>query len=262
MNMKRILSFAVALILLLCFCGCGSSNKKLTATQDFFVNDFADVISSEDESVMLSKAVALNDKTTAQVVTVTVESLGGREISDFALALGREWGVGSEESNNGIVILLSESDREIYIAVGYGLEGVLPDSKTGRIIDVYGLKYLKQDNFSKGLLNISNAIINEVYIEYGLPTEAEYTPIDSISQVESLGQSSGRVAVSWIIMIIILIMFSFLSTRRRGTNILFPALFLGNGRNNFRGGFGGGFRGGRFRGGGGSFGGGGAGRGF
>lgn len=260
MRFKRILCIALAVIIALCFCGCGGANKKLTPTQDFFVNDFADVILSEDESIMLSKAIALNEKTTSQVVTVTVDSLDGREISDYALELGREWGVGSEESNNGIVILLSESDREIYIAVGYGLEGALPDSKTGRIIDVYGLEYLKEDDFSKGLLNISNAIINEVYIEYGLPTEADYTPIDNIAQIDSLSESGGSVAVSWVAMIIILILFSLLSSRRRGGIFFFPGMFYGSGS---RGGFsGGGFGGGGFRGGGGSFGGGGAGRGF
>lgn len=272
MSMKRILSIAAVLLFALCFCGCSEGSDKLTPTESFFVNDFADVITPENESQMLSKAVALNEKTTAQVAVVTVEDLNGQEISDFALQLGREWGVGSEESDNGIVILLSESDREIYIAVGYGLEGALPDSKTGRIIDVWGLEYLKQNDFSTGLLNISNAIINEVYVEYGLPTEAGYTTIDNLTDEYSLSESGGSVAVSWISMIVILILISLIS-RRRGGIFFFGSPFIGGFRNNnFRGGFGsggsfggfsgGGFSGGGFRGGGGSFGGGGAGRGF
>lgn len=260
MKMKRILSFCAVAILVLCLGGCSVEDKKLTPTQNFYVNDFADVISPENEEQMQSKAVALNEKTTAQVVVVTVDSLNGEEISDYALNLGREWGVGSKETNNGVVILLSESDREIYIAVGYGLEGALPDSKTGRIIDYYGLEDLKQDNFSDGLLKISGAVINEIYLEYGLTTDAQYTPIENITPTDTVQSSGGKVVVSWVAMIIIILLLSFIS-RGRGGMIFFGYPFLGGYRGG--GGFsGGGFSGGGFKGGGGSFGGGGAGRGF
>ena len=260
MKMKRVLSIAAALLIAFCLVGCGKG-EKLKPTENFYVNDFANVISAEDEKEMMSQAVALNEKTTAQVVTVTVENLNGKVISDYALEIGREWGVGSEESDNGIVILLSESDREIYISVGYGLEGALPDSKTGRIIDNYGLEHLKEDDFSKGLLKISNAIINEIYIEYGIPTQADYTPIDSIPDSESLSESGGSVAASWAAMIVIIILIAILSSRRRKGFIFFGPPFRGGG--SFGGGFSsGGFSSGGFKGGGGSFGGGGAGRGF
>ena len=75
------------------------------------------------------------------MVTVTVKSLNGEEPADYALNLGRQWGVGQKDNDNGVVILLSTAERQIYIAVGGGLEGALPDSKTGRIIDDYGLSY-------------------------------------------------------------------------------------------------------------------------
>ena len=145
-------------------CGCTEKNSFPTATEEFYVNDFADVISETDEQKILSNAVALAQKTTAQVVVVTVEDLGGEAPADFALEIGRKWGVGDAEKDNGGVILLSEGDREIYISVGYGLEGALPDSKTGRIIDTYGMEYLRADDFSKGLFEISKQIVGEVYI--------------------------------------------------------------------------------------------------
>ncbi len=141
-------------------------------TQRFFVNDFADVIDSTDEDEIYSRGATLQEKTTAQVVVVTVNTLDGEEPADYALGLGRQWGVGQKSDDNGAVILLSKEEREIYIAIGYGLEGALPDSKTGRIIDTYGLDYLKEDDFSTGLLEITKAIINEVYIEYGQEPEA------------------------------------------------------------------------------------------
>lgn len=260
MKMKKLLSIICLIIIVLTLCSCGKQNGIPSPTESFYVGDFADVISSKAESEMLSRAVALNNQTTAQVVVVTVEELGGKTPADYALELGREWGVGNKESNNGIVILLSETEREIYIAVGYGLEGALPDSKTGRIIDRYGLEYLKADDFSTGLLEISRAIINEVYIEYGIEPEDGYTAIDNLPD-EIYGQESAAdVSTSWIVMIIILILFFSFFGRGRG-----PFIFFG-GPTMFRGGFGGGsgrsggFGG--FSGGGGSFGGGGAGRGF
>ncbi len=260
--MKRILSFAV---IILCFslflCGCGEKAGYPTATNHFYVNDFANVIEDSEESKMISSAVALADATTAQVVVVTVEDLDGEVISDYALELGRLWGVGDEEKDNGVVILLSLEDREIYIAVGYGLEGALPDSKTGRIIDYYGLEHFKSDNFSAGIAAVTNAIINEVYIEYGLTPQNGYVSIDNVAINDSLEASGGKVAVSWLALIIILIILSLLSRGRGGAFFWF---FGGPGSFGGRGGFGGGSSGGfgGFRGGGGSFGGGGAGRGF
>lgn len=243
-----------------------AADKYPEPTSRFFVNDFADVIEQAAEDEIYSKAAALQEKTTAQVVVVTVNTLDGEEPADYALGLGRQWGVGQEDEDNGVIILLSKTERQIYIAVGYGLEGALPDSKTGRIIDVYGLDYLKKDDFSKGLLEIFGAIVNEVYIEYGEEPEEGYTPIEDTDE-ETLEEYGARVAASWVIMIACVILFVLVFGRRRRGFFWFggPGGFGGMGGSGF-GGFGGGsggsFGGGGFSGGGGSFGGGGAGRGF
>lgn len=248
------------LVLALCLCGCEEEGFR-EPTENFFVNDFADVLSDSDEAKILSSAIALNEATTAQVVTVTVESLDGMEAWDYALQLGREWGVGTEEKDNGIVILFSEGDREIYIAVGYGLEGALPDSKTGRIIDVYGLEYLKADDFSTGISAIANAIINEVYLEYGLEPENGYESIDNIYS-EMRAEDAGDAGSAWAVLIVVLVVFFLVmgrGGRRRGGFFFIPTGGSSfGGSSSFRGGssFGG------FSGGGGSFGGGGAGRSF
>ncbi len=254
--MKRLISVAVILLLTLTLCSCEEKEKYPSPTEAFFVNDFADVIDDTAESEFVARAAALDKATSAQVVIVTVEDLGGDAPYEYATELGRRWGVGNEERDNGIVILLSRDDREIFIAVGYGLEGALPDSKTGRIIDVYGLSYLKNDDFSAGLSAIGKAIVNEVYIEYGLAPEDGYVNIDNVTVTDIA--DAGEVAVSWVAMLIILIIIS-LIFRRRGGGIFFfgfPHIHGGHSGGGFHSG------GGGFRGGGGSFGGGGAGRGF
>lgn len=243
--------------------GVAAANKYPEATKRFFVNDYADVISDTAEDEIYSRAAALYEKTEAQAVVVAVENLNGEQPSDYALGLGREWGVGTKKENNGVVILFALEERQIYIAVGYGLEGALPDSKTGRIIDNYGLDYLREDNFSEGLLQISKAVINEIYIEYDLTPEEGYTPIEDI---EEENEGSARVIISWLVLLVLVALYLKFFKHRRGI------VFLG-GRGGFggHGGFGG-FSGGSFgghsgggggfSGGGGSFGGGGAGRGF
>lgn len=258
--MKRKILIIFALVLCLLLSGCGEE-EFIKPTERFFVNDFAEVISQTDEDAIFSLASSLDEKTDAQVAVVTIKSLNGSEIADYALKIGREWGVGDKEKDNGIVILLSLSEREIYIAVGYGLEGALPDSKTGRIIDVYGIEHLSQDDFSTGLVEITKAVVNEIYIEYGLETDVGYTEIDKINSTTEEETTTKDVISSWVYMIIIIVIFSLVFRGgRRGFFFFGGPPFMGGG---FRGGSGGSFGGGGgFRGGGGSFGGGGAGRRF
>lgn len=255
---------ALVMVVAFSFCSCGKTQKNQfpTPTNRFFVNDYAAVLSETDADEIYKKGVALKDATTAQVVVVTVDSLDGMQISDYALQIGREWGVGTKEENNGVVILLSEGEREIYIAVGYGLEGALPDSKTGRIIDTYGISHFSNDDFSKGLLSIYSAIVNEVYIEYGIQPTDNYVPIDLIPQTEEETVSAGKVIISWIVLLVLVALYMGIFGRHGGLFIFGSPRFFG-GYHYHGGGFGGSSGGfGGFHGGGGSFGGGGAGRKF
>ena len=262
--MKKIINIITAALAVCIFIlPLSAANKYPKPTSQFFINDFAEVIEQSAEDEIYSKGAALQEKTTAQVVVVTVDTLDGEEPADYALELGREWGVGQKEEDNGVVILLAKTERQIYIAVGYGLEGALPDSKTGRIIDIYGLDYLKNNDFSNGLLEIFKAVVNEVYIEYGEEPEEGYTAIEDTNE-ETLEEYGARVLVSWVIMIAVVILFILIFGRRRRGFFWFggPGGFGGgSGFGGFSGGSGGSFGGG-FSGGGGSFGGGGAGRGF
>ncbi|MBR7071409.1 MAG: TPM domain-containing protein [Clostridia bacterium] len=239
---------AVTLSLLL-LSGCGEAKDPYPEpTERFFVNDFADLLAEADEQTIYNAGVQLQEKTTAQVVAVTVETLDGKEPADYALELGRKWGVGDAEKDNGVVLLLAEEERQIYVAVGYGLEGGLPDSKTGRLIDHYALPDLREDRFSAGMTALYRAIVNEVYLESGMQPEEGYVPADQLQDDEEV-PSVQEVAISWAVLLVLVVLAVWLS-RRRG-------IFFGP----FIGPFGGGGFGG-FSGGGGSFGGGGAGRGF
>ncbi len=254
--MKRLISFSITLCLLLVFSqGAFAKTVYPKPTNAFFVNDFADVLTPEQEAKMQSLGVNLYNASKAQVVAVTVESLEGNDIDDYALNLARNWGIGDEAKDNGILLLLSVNDREVRIEVGYGLEGALPDSKTGRILDIYGIDYFKANDFGNGMYNVYNSLVNEVYIEYGMSPDENYTPID-----DSLSTTS---VVAYIVFILLILIFV-LPRRLRLPFIFFGGPRWPRGPGGFGGGSfgGGGFSGGSFRGGGGGFGGGGSSRRF
>jgi uncharacterized protein len=246
-------------------------------TNNFFVNDFANVISEEDEKEIMAIGASLFKQTTAQVVVVTVDSLEGADVNEYALELGRKWGVGDEEKDNGVVLLLSVSDRKITIQVGYGLEGCLTDIKTGRILDEYAIPYLRDNDFSTGLFEAYKAITAVVCNEYGVELNPDYdiNNYNNTYEKENYDDFGEDVLGALIIVIFIVIIFVVILSRSSGGNsnhgggtyggghyrgtTYHGGSFYGGPRGGFSGGSRGGFSGGGFRGGGGSFGGGGGG---
>ena len=93
------------------------------------VVDFTSTLTFDQRESLESKLVAYDDSTSNQIVVVIVPSTGDYDISDYALALGRKWGVGGKEFNNGIVFLIAKNDRKLWIATGYGLGLRLMGSK-------------------------------------------------------------------------------------------------------------------------------------
>ncbi len=266
LRVKKYIALIVALLITFSFCGCGEKKKEYPKhTKEFYVNDFADIMTQEDEKTIYSQGVALQEKTSAQAVVITIDNTDDKPISEYALEIGREWGVGDKEKDNGIVVLLSKSNNEIYIAVGNGLEGALPDSKVGRIIDDYAMPHLYSKDYSTALKEAYKRVVNETYIEYGIETDEDYTPMADIPEIqEEIAVDGTKILFSWIVLVALVAVYV-LVFGRRGLFIFGPPRFFGG--FHFRGGgFGGGFGGGGsfggFKGGGGSFGGGGAGRKF
>ena len=103
------------------------------------VNDLAQVFTSDQVSRLENTLVAFDDSTSNQIVVVTVKDLEGYDPSEYATRIGLDWGVGSAQFNNGIVLLVKpktyDSAGQVFIAVGYGLEGAIPDAYAKRIIE-------------------------------------------------------------------------------------------------------------------------------
>ena len=96
-----------------------------------YVSDFANALSATAKAQLTALCTEVDQKTHAQIAVVTVTSLNGLEPEDYALQLASKWGVGPKQSNRGVMILWSPSDRKYFTLVGYGLEPILPDGKVG-----------------------------------------------------------------------------------------------------------------------------------
>lgn len=224
---------------------------------NLYVFDYADLIESQDEQEMRKIAKALDDKTKAQIVVVTVNDLAKMEIEDYALNLFRNWGIGDKEKNNGVLImvnkesLLANQRGRIRIEVGYGLEGAINDGKAGAILDNFALPAFEVGEYSRGIKDTFMAVSSEVAKEYGLDLSGS-----DLSGLESyLVEEDDDLLLDLIIALVIFIIIIYFSTRKRGSRRYYR-------RGPFNGPFGpfggGGFHGGGFGGGGfGGFGGGG-----
>ncbi len=139
------------------------------------VNDLTGkFLTPEQKAALESKLVAFDDSTSDQITIVVLDDLKGYDATDYATALGRKWGVGNKEFNNGVVVLIStgggSGNRKAAIAVGYGLEGALPDVTTKAIIDNDIIPNFKAGNYYRGLDEATTSIIDAAQGRYTAPS--------------------------------------------------------------------------------------------
>lgn len=163
---KKIMAI-VGLAVLICSIA-SMSLAVVSPTRDFYVNDYAGLIDEEVEQYIIETNEKLESATGAQIVVVTVPSLGGQSLEEYATELFRKFGIGDKTKNNGVLLLLALKERQFRIEVGYGLEGVLTDGKTGNIQDEYIIPYLKNNNWNEGIKNGYSKILEEVSKEYNV----------------------------------------------------------------------------------------------
>ena len=230
------------------------------------VNDLAGIFTSAQVNDLEHRLVALDDSTSNQLVVLTVADLEGYSPAGFATKIGIDWGIGSNDFNNGIVLLVKpkteDSGGKVSIQVGYGLEGAIPDAYCRRIIENDMIPHFREGDYYGG---VSDAVDILSALASGEITE----PRDSSDEEDS------PAVVMAVLLLFLFIVWVLLrhggrgghggsggggrySTRKTSS----PDIFFGPGPGSFGGSSGGGFSGGSSGGsfggfGGGSFGGGG-----
>jgi uncharacterized protein len=220
--------------------------NDLTAGKNF--------LTPSQSQALEQRLVAFDDSTSNQIAVIIVDDLQGYTANEYATALGRKWGVGSKEFNNGVVVLIStgggDGNRDAYIATGYGLEGAIPDVIADAIVEDELIPEFKNGNYYRGLENATQSLMRAALGEY-----------------KQARTRKSKVDIDIIVPIILLLLIFLFSkgggggtmVSRRGHRGWTGGTWYGGGWGS-GGGFGGGSSGGGFGGfGGGGFGGGGAG---
>ena len=230
----------IIILLFLTFSTYTGFAQEFPAKSNKLVNDYTNTLSVAQINRLEQKLVAFDDSTSNQVAIVILKSVGQYDINEYALELGRKWGIGGSGKNNGVILLIALGDRKMSIQTGYGLEGALPDIYTKRIIENDIKPFFKTGDYFSGIDAGTNSIISLVKGEY---------KNDKPKTKRSKG-NAGFIVIIIIIIIAVLI-------RKGGggggnqviggrgvADVLFWSLLLGGGGRNSGGGFGGGFGGG------------------
>ncbi|MBG0858596.1 MAG: TPM domain-containing protein [Bacteroidales bacterium] len=258
----------IALLIILCSSGLAAQDFPEKPQPPRLVNDFAGMLNDRQIMSLEDKLVAFNDSTSTQIAIVIVDDLKGYDKADYAQRLAEQWGIGQKGLSNGILILVkaktSSSPRgEVFIATGYGMEGIIPDLVCDQIVDKEILPSFRRGEFYEGLDKATNTLMALARGEF--PAD-QYKPEG--------GDISGYI---WFIIVVIFIIIVIFARGKGGNNqrhisnkglplwILLSMMNSGSSKHRgswggFSGGGGSGRGGGGFGGfGGGSFGGGGAG---
>lgn len=138
-------------VLALCCCtmnALGEASLPERPNPPRLVNDFAHILTSSQVKALEDSLVSFSKNTSNQIVVVTTEDLGGYAPYQYAVELGHKWGVGTAEDDNGIVILIkpkNSTDGQVFIAVGDGLTGAIPDITSHHIVDREMIPILKDN---------------------------------------------------------------------------------------------------------------------
>ena len=132
--MKRFFALVALMLAMPATSACAKSASQPQREAINRVMDNANLLDPATERSLTVKSEALEKATSDQLVVVTLPSLDGRTIEDVGLSLGRRWGVGQKELDNGVLLLVAPNERKVRIEVGYGLEALLTDERAAAIV--------------------------------------------------------------------------------------------------------------------------------
>lgn len=264
---KQFIKNSVFILALLSF-SFGFAQFEIPKKPDFqtSVYDYVNLLSASEKNTLENKLVKYSDSTSTQIVVAIIASTKGEYINYLATEWAHKWGIGQAKEDNGIFILLARDDRKIMIATGYGVEHLLTDAMSRRIIERDIIPYFKRKDYYGGLNRGADAIFEVLKGEYQ-------------GTRKSSGGGFPVGVIFFLIIIFIIILISISKHKRNGgngdhfggggnsTRDILEAIILSNsGRGSYRrssggfggssgggfgsGGFGGGFGGGGFGGGG------------
>lgn len=158
------------------------------STVNLFVQDSAQVLDENALFAIQQISETLQNKTSIEMAVVTIDNLEGLSIEDYAEQLFNLWGIGKKDKDNGVLILFSLQDRKVRIEVGYGLEAILTDSRSKRIIENQGIPYFKEKKYATGLYQMSFSTAE--FLSKSMNINLDLAHLDSILEKDNLVTSN------------------------------------------------------------------------
>lgn len=177
------------------------------------VVDAADIISDADEAALTARLEALETQSQRQFVIATIPDLQGYDIADYGYQLGRAWGIGDAERNDGIVLLVAPNDRKTRIEVGYGLEGIMTDALSSIIINQQMLPQFREGNYPGGINAAADSIIQQLTLP---EDEARAIASQSAAKVQTGGRKTASIDFPTIIFLGFFLLFVIIPMLRSG----------------------------------------------
>jgi len=192
--------FGISILILFLICNV----FNLTFGQDYpnpvgYVNDFADVLTVGEEKTLEAILKSYEEKSTIEIVIVTIPSLNGETVEEYTVRLFEQWGVGKKGKDNGLVILNSIGDKKWRIEVGYGLEGFMTDAYAANIGDNYLTPNLKNGKY----FDAYKQAVEQVMLRLGNLTDEDKTRMEE--------EDSDSMPLWLIIFVIIIVIFIILA---------------------------------------------------
>ena len=256
---RLILPFLLALLALFAGPAAAQTFPKLTGR----VVDEAHLLSPEQAAALDAKLAALETQSQRQMVIATIPDLEGYEIEDYGYRLGRAWGIGDKQRNDGILLVVAPNERKVRIEVGYGLEGIITDALSSMIISREVVPRFKAGDYPGGIAAATDQLITQLQLPEDEARKVAATAADEARKAKGPRFDAGTVV--FLVIFFLFFVLPFLRAMRGGGRrygapgvMIFPSGGWGGGGSDWGGGGGGWGGGGGFSGGGGSFGGGGS----
>ena len=164
---------AMILMITVALSGCSyeSEIKIPTPEENVFIYDMDEIIEDGVENKLNTMLVQLEEKTSVEFVVISIESLNNINIESYSNKVFNTLGIGKDDKDNGIMLLFSRNDVKVRLEIGRGLEGILNDSKCGRILDDYFVPYRSEDKYSEATNYTVNAVLTVLSEEYDFSIE-------------------------------------------------------------------------------------------
>jgi len=155
-----------------------------------YVNDYADIISPPEKETISALCRELETKTSAQIAIATVETTQPESIDTYSVNLFSRWGIGQKGKDNGLLIVVAKKDQKVWIEVGYGLEGIIPDALAHQVYLKQLVPAFRKGKYGEGLLTATTLLAKKIAAENGV--ELSSLSLASVSYPSKTKPSLGR----------------------------------------------------------------------